>query len=81
MLSGISPTQGEMKEIALRTPHSASSVRMTSTMKANLQQMIKKQYPPEYVVLDMTVSMRNFSLELLELEQLALQQVISMFQC
>ena len=52
---GISPTGKEMKDIAMHTPHSASSIRMTSTMRANLQQVIKKQHPPQYVVLDMTV--------------------------
>lgn len=53
---GISPTGREMKEIAMHTPHSASSVRMTSTIRANLQQAVRKQHPPQYVVLDMTVS-------------------------
>ena len=53
---GISPTRNELKDIALQTPHSTSSVRMTTATRAEMHQVIKKQHPPQYVVLDMTVS-------------------------
>eukprot|EP00956_Cyclotella_meneghiniana_P004846 scaffold5991_cov73-Cyclotella_meneghiniana.AAC.6 len=55
---GISATSDELLDIATQTPHSSSSIRMTPMMKHNFHLNLKKQHPPEYVVLDMT-SMHN----------------------
>lgn len=56
---GVSATSDELLDIATQTPHSSSSIRMTPMMKHNFHLNLKKQHPPEYVVLDMTVSSNN----------------------